>query len=262
MFTDYQSLPLPPPWMYIMTNIIERNVDNDDNCSNDNNDIKGYDDCNNNSSNDIHRTTTVRTNSSYDITASAGHYYNDITKEISLMHPLLKYKKRNAEKNQENFHEVREKITNSNNDNLQPKPYSIKDIDNDLEELIINNHRNRTGKEYDSDSNIENNTARELITEITETNKNSHDDVNTCLEFKCTWKEIGLFGDTNIFGLTIRYCIDHDNTSIRFDGVQGEWVYSALDGAYGPVTRHDLFIGCKIFYSFFCRLVYIYKLYI
>lgn len=36
------------------------------------------------------------------------------------------------------------------------------------------------------------------------------------------------------------------STQIIFDGVDGEWLFTVLEGPYGPIDRYDLFIGAKI----------------
>lgn len=41
-------------------------------------------------------------------------------------------------------------------------------------------------------------------------------------------------------------CYDDMSTQIKFDGVEGEWLFTTLEGPYGPVDRYDLFIGAKI----------------
>lgn len=65
-------------------------------------------------------------------------------------------------------------------------------------------------------------------------------------EYRCLWKELGLFEDKNIFGLTIRFIINDERTIVRLDGQNTDWDYVVLEGPYGPATRHDLFIGSKI----------------
>lgn len=65
-------------------------------------------------------------------------------------------------------------------------------------------------------------------------------------EYRCLWKELGLFEDKNIFGLTIRLFINDERTIVRLDGQNVEWEYVVIEGPYGPATRHDLFIGSKI----------------
>lgn len=64
-------------------------------------------------------------------------------------------------------------------------------------------------------------------------------------DYRCMWKELGLFGDTNSYGLTLRYFED-GSTEIKFDGVEGMWVATQLEGHYGPIERIDLFVGAKI----------------
>ncbi|KAJ1420794.1 hypothetical protein B484DRAFT_433427 [Ochromonadaceae sp. CCMP2298] len=64
-------------------------------------------------------------------------------------------------------------------------------------------------------------------------------------EYHCQWNERDLFGKVNLYGLTLRYYEDC-RTLIRFDGLVGEWVFSTLRGAYGPIDQYDLYIGAKI----------------
>ena len=64
-------------------------------------------------------------------------------------------------------------------------------------------------------------------------------------DFRCIWKELGLFGDTKAYGLVIRYFED-GQTIIKFDGLDGKWHYSQLEGQYGPIERYDLFIGARV----------------
>jgi len=64
-------------------------------------------------------------------------------------------------------------------------------------------------------------------------------------DFRCMWKEFGLMGETNSYGLVIRYYPD-GQTVIKFDGVEGKWHLSQLMGPYGPLDRYDLFVGAKV----------------
>lgn len=65
-------------------------------------------------------------------------------------------------------------------------------------------------------------------------------------DYRCEWKDTGLFGERNAYGLTVRYFDDDGRTTIRFDGVDGAWHFSILEGARGPVERYDLFVGARI----------------
>ena len=47
-------------------------------------------------------------------------------------------------------------------------------------------------------------------------------------DFRCSWKEAGLFGDVDSFGLTLRF-YDDLSTQIKFDGVNGVWVLAKLE---------------------------------
>ena len=67
------------------------------------------------------------------------------------------------------------------------------------------------------------------------------------LQFRCTWKELGLFGDRQVFGLTIMYSPEDQKTLVNFDGIDNaSWQYSSLEGPHGPCNRYDLFIGSRI----------------
>jgi hypothetical protein len=65
------------------------------------------------------------------------------------------------------------------------------------------------------------------------------------VDFKCLWKETSLMGEINCYGLTIRFFEDQQ-TMVRIDGIDGQWLFSALEGPHGPLTRYDLFIGAKV----------------
>jgi hypothetical protein len=65
-------------------------------------------------------------------------------------------------------------------------------------------------------------------------------------EYYCQWSERDLFGKVSLYGLTFRYYEESRKTLIRFVGLVGEWVYSAIQGPYGPLEHIDFFIGAKI----------------
>jgi hypothetical protein len=65
-------------------------------------------------------------------------------------------------------------------------------------------------------------------------------------EYHCQWSERDLFGKVNLYGLTFRYYEESHKTLIKFDGLVGEWVYSVIQGPYGPLEHIDFFIGAKI----------------
>ena len=65
-------------------------------------------------------------------------------------------------------------------------------------------------------------------------------------EYHCQWNERDLFGKVSLYGLTFRYYVESHKTLIKFDGLVGEWVYSVLQGPYGPLEHIDFFIGAKI----------------
>jgi hypothetical protein len=66
-------------------------------------------------------------------------------------------------------------------------------------------------------------------------------------EYHCQWNERDLFGKVNLYGLSLRFYEEGGGrTLIKFDGLVGEWVFSTLQGNYGPIDQHDLYIGAKI----------------
>lgn len=64
-------------------------------------------------------------------------------------------------------------------------------------------------------------------------------------DYKTQWNERDLFGKVTLYGLMIRYYEDH-NTLIKFDGIDGEWIFTSLKGPYGRLTQHDLYIGSQV----------------
>jgi hypothetical protein len=45
--------------------------------------------------------------------------------------------------------------------------------------------------------------------------------------------------------LTIRF-LDNGDTLLKFDGINGEWTFTALKGPYGVLEMQDLFIGARV----------------
>ena len=64
-------------------------------------------------------------------------------------------------------------------------------------------------------------------------------------DFRCGWKELSLLGETNSYGLVIRY-YPNGQVLVKFDGVDGQWLFNQMMGPYGPLDRYDLFVGAKI----------------
>lgn len=64
-------------------------------------------------------------------------------------------------------------------------------------------------------------------------------------DYRCEWQELGLFGNVNSFGLTIRYFANND-TFIKMDGVDSSWERAVVESKYGLADRNDFFIGSKI----------------
>ena len=147
------------------------------------------------------------------VNGSEVHYMNDITNDITTVHPLLRLiaERKEAE---------------------ELKSNSVIDEILDYGDRVTNGG----GISRPETANTESNG-----TSFLEGSRNL-----TYCEFKCVWKEIGLFRERSVLGLTIRYNTSDARISVRFDGSGGEWEYPSLDGPYGPVTRNDLFIGSKI----------------
>ncbi len=83
------------------------------------------------------------------------------------------------------------------------------------------------------------------FSKITDTNDTTSSDEPHYIDFRCFWKETGLFG-TSSHEVIIRYFLQDGSTRVKFEGVTGEWLLTVLEGPYGPVDRYDLFIGAKI----------------
>jgi len=65
--------------------------------------------------------------------------------------------------------------------------------------------------------------------QINDSNDSKHSKHNlTFNDFRCSWKEAGLFGDVDSFGLTLRF-YDDLSTQIKFDGVNGVWFLAKLE---------------------------------
>jgi hypothetical protein len=100
-------------------------------------------------------------------------------------------------------------------------------------------------KEEDEEEERDEETNNILTTTINEITANQSSLNRNYFEYRCTWSELGLFGDKKAFGLTIRF-YDDQRAAVRFDGVDGTWHFSALEGLYGPVENIDLFVGARI----------------
>mmetsp|Transcript_10870 Transcript_10870/g.16555 ORF Transcript_10870/g.16555 Transcript_10870/m.16555 type:complete len:242 (+) Transcript_10870:62-787(+) len=67
-----------------------------------------------------------------------------------------------------------------------------------------------------------------------------------CLAFRCEWKELGLNGNVLSYGMNLCYFPGDKHFEITFDGVHASWVFSKIDGPYGPLDEDDLFLGAKV----------------
>lgn len=65
-------------------------------------------------------------------------------------------------------------------------------------------------------------------------------------DYRCTWKEIGLFGDVNSYTIVLRYFEDDGTTVVKLDGLDAQWQCTHMEGPYGPIDKYDLFIGAKV----------------
>ena len=73
----------------------------------------------------------------------------------------------------------------------------------------------------------------------------SIDSKSEFFDFRCVWRESGFFG-TNSYGLVIRYLLESGISLVKFDGIEGEWKLSVIEGPHGPLDRNDLFIGGRL----------------
>jgi hypothetical protein len=64
-------------------------------------------------------------------------------------------------------------------------------------------------------------------------------------DYHCQWSERDIFGKVTLYGLTIRF-LDNGDTLLKFDGINGEWTFTALKGPYGVLEMQDLFIGARV----------------
>jgi hypothetical protein len=140
------------------------------------------------------------------------HYLNDITKDVTDVHP---------------FTRLISKLQPGNND--------------DSSKADLNDRDTPSATRARESFNLQPETRSEFTGTYT-----SGALWEKYFEYRCHWKELGLFEDKNIFGLTIRFIINDERTIVRLDGQNVEWEYVVLEGPYGPATRHDLFIGSKI----------------
>ena len=141
-------------------------------------------------------------------------YVNDTTSEQTTIHPLSRYH------DEHNNVDAAATKTDVDRDRRNPS-------DADIETLTATENRHRTATLADG--------AEGFLPP------------SSNLQFRCTWKELGLFGDRQVFGLTIMYSADDQKTLVKFDGIDNaSWQYSSLEGPHGPCNRYDLFIGSRI----------------
>lgn len=153
------------------------------------------------------------------------HYENQITGEQSQDHPLKRFFT-----NKTNNNSLDNSIKDNDELTLNIGSPESKRVTININEQVKNNNNNNA------------NTNNVLIQESSFIpNK-----VSKYNDFHCHWKELGLFGDINSYGLTIRYNIEDGSSVVKFDGVDAKWYMNVLEGPYGPIERWDLFIGAKV----------------
>lgn len=149
-------------------------------------------------------------------------WVNDITEEVSLEHPLKR---------------VLEKRTELVSTLVVPSAESgMVEAKDDGDALVSSGIASTGAKQLVP---LDNENARRLRKASNKALRGRYSD------YRCLWKEKGLFGETNSYGLTLRYYED-GSTDIKFDGVDGMWVATQLEGHYGPIEKIDLFVGAKI----------------
>ena len=159
---------------------------------------------------------------------TSGLYYNDLTGETISEHPVQRALQKRSSKDSDGT--SGEPETKGEVDIQAPEPSNT--ISNGRPFLEIDTKVSNATQLVPLDmSTSDKLTAKSLRGKYT--------------DYRCMWKEVGLFGDTNSYGLTLRYFED-GSTEIKFDGVEGMWVATQLEGHYGPIEKIDLFVGAKI----------------
>lgn len=175
-------------------------------------------------------------------------FYNILTNESSEINPFEKYL------------EARSKYFGNNTSGISNPPTPQRDTTRSGNYLSNspNTHQNNDNLHVEFDDSVSN-VSYDFQHEAPQTNNNNTSSPTTnniistremelkgkWYAYKCQWNERDCFGKVSLYGLTIRYYEDN-STLIKFDGIQGEWFYSSLQGDYGPITHHDLYIGAKI----------------
>lgn len=166
------------------------------------------------------------------------YYENEVTGEQSIDHPLQRYfSNRNNDSNLNSTKAespTKAELKHSSPSETKRVTIDILSSTNEKQNEIIN--KTSTINEEIGDLNNPLNQESSVL----QHKSNKYND------FHCHWKELGLFGDTNTYGLTIRYNIEDGSSIVKFDGVDAKWHMNALEGPYGPIERWDLFIGAKV----------------
>eukprot|EP01038_Epipyxis_sp_PR26KG_P006263 gene6263-8624_t len=161
-------------------------------------------------------------------------FMNEITGEESKIHPFQMYL--NAK---EKLYKAKQINNGDNNEMLA--------IDTDGGNFFEND--NISPVQHDNNSDNIPFSRADLDLSIHNASNNPQSTIKYEFEYYCKWSERDAEGKALIYGLTISYTDNEETqqkTMIKFDGVQGEWIYSALKGPYGAITKHDLFIGAKL----------------
>lgn len=171
-------------------------------------------------------------------------YANGVTGEVSSEHPLrelwvahfealVKQKQQQVESSLLSDMELL-----GDNDNSRGKIA-------DATELDDNDSFARDSDKEDRDDNIKN-SHPPLHNESVSQQHRSHNTSRSYEDFLCLWRETRLLGGVNSYTATLRYFLSTGAVQIFFEGVEGSWTYSRLDGPYGPVDLDDLFLGAQL----------------
>lgn len=159
-------------------------------------------------------------------------YVHDITGEESSEHPFQRMKS------------LRNVLNNSNR-SINYEKDDNKIIETDLVLGINEDDKNNTSFLSERE-NFQLNSFQNTNLESSLSNKNGKTKTKALyFDFRCHWKELNLFGEKQSFGLTIRYYDEDGRTIVKFDGLDGGWHLTTLEGPYGPLDRNDLFLGAK-----------------
>jgi hypothetical protein len=170
-----------------------------------------------------------------------GVYYNDVTGEETTTHPLKRLMDAKA---------AAEGPSSEENTSSLDKRELVSSLDSSLE--YINTALIETQQEEMVPATNMDHTQREGKNASGDDEEKESAPVKIkrapglrYFDFRCLWRETSLFGEINSYGLTVRWYMDRSVT-ITFDGLEGKWDLSHLEGLYGPIERIDLFVGAKL----------------